>query len=194
MLKIGITGGIGSGKSLVSKVFTTLGVPVFDADATAKKIMEEDANLVKKIIEYFGQNTYINGKLNRAVLAEIVFNNPEKLQLLNSITHPATIAAAAKWTAAQTAPYCLKEAALLFEAGTAKGLDFIIGVSAPNALRIQRVMQRDNTTRENVLARMDKQLNESLKMKLCNYIIINDNTKLVLPQVVKLHKELLNII
>ncbi len=194
MLKVGITGGIGSGKSLVCKVFATLGVPVFDADATAKKIMEEDIDLMDKIKKQFGDNTYTNSKLNRAVLADMVFNDPKKLQLLNSLTHPATIAAAAKWTAAQTAQYCIKEAALLFEAGTAKGLDYIIGVYAPNAVRIQRVMQRDNTTRENVLARMDKQLDESLKMKLCNYVIVNDNSKLVLPQVVQLHQQIRSLI
>jgi dephospho-CoA kinase len=123
-----------------------------------------------------------------------VFNNPAKLELLNSIVHPAIIAAADNWLQQQTTPYALKEAALIFESGAHEHLDKVIGVFAPKAIRINRVMKRDNATREEVMARLNKQLDETIKMKLCDYIITNNDQELLIPQVVALHQQLLALL
>jgi dephospho-CoA kinase len=187
ILRVGITGGIGSGKSTVSKIFELLGVPVFYADDAAKKLLNEDPALKEKIIAHFGKESYQQGILNRPYISTIVFNNPAQLTLLNSIVHPATIADAEQWMQRQTTSYAIKEAALIFESGAEKWLDTVIGVSAPRQLRIQRVMQRDNTTETEVVARLDKQMDEDKKMALCDYIIFNGEQQLVIPQVVKLH-------
>ncbi|MBS1671857.1 MAG: dephospho-CoA kinase [Bacteroidetes bacterium] len=193
MLKIGITGGIGSGKSTVAKMFQTLGIPVFNADDAAKTIMNEDEELKEKIIQTFGTATYTNGILNRKYLAHIVFNNAFELEKLNALVHPAAIAKGIKWAAQQNAPYIIKEAALMFEAGSAFNLNYVIGVSAPQHLRIQRTMQRDNILREEVLARMNKQIDETIKMKLCDFVIVNDEQQMVIPQVLQLNQQFLAI-
>ena len=187
MLRIGITGGIGSGKTIVSRIFVSLGIPVFYADAEAQRLMHEDEDLRKLIIKGFGSDAYINDKLNRHYLSSIVFNNKEKLLQLNTIVHPATKRASEKWMKEQSSPYALREAALLFESGAVEGLDTVIGVYAPQALRIQRAMKRSNLTRDEVLARINKQIKEEIKMRLCDHVIINDEQHAVLPQVLKLH-------
>ncbi|MBS1495491.1 MAG: dephospho-CoA kinase [Bacteroidetes bacterium] len=187
VLKIGLTGGIGSGKTTVAKIFEVLSVPVYYADDAAKKLMNTDENLRQKIKQHFGEDAYNTRGLNRQYLSEIVFNNPEKLALLNSIVHPATIADAAKWIQQQTSPYIIKEAALLFESDAYKQLDFVIGVSAPEALRIQRTIARDGISKEAVMARMSKQMPEKDKMDRCEYRILNDEENLLIPQVIKLH-------
>lgn len=191
MLRVGITGGIGSGKSTVARIFEVLGIPVYYADDAAKRIMNEDASLREAIMSAFGPETYTNGLLNRSVLSAIVFNNKEKLDQLNSLVHPATIRDGEKWMRAQTTPYAIKEAAIFFESGSHAGLDLIIGVYAPAALRIHRAMQRDNITREAVQERMSKQIQEEIKMRLCDYVIVNDEQQAVLPQVLTLHKQLI---
>jgi dephospho-CoA kinase len=193
MLKIGLTSGIGSGKTTVAKVFETLGIPVYYADDAAKELMNKNEVLKQQIIQHFGVQVYENNTLNRKYLAQQVFNNPTQLELLNSLVHPATIQAANNWFAQQTAPYCIKEAALIFESGSQKDLDYVIGVYAPTALRIQRVMQRDNITREEVQQRMDKQIKETIKMRLCDFVITNDEQQLVIPQVLALHEKLLSL-
>jgi dephospho-CoA kinase len=190
MLNIGITGGIGAGKSTVAGIFKVLGVPVFDADATAKNILNTDSVLREQIAATFGSETYKNGLLDRKYLATLVFNNPNQLAKLNALVHPATIEAANIWAKhweEQGCPYILKEAALLFEAGTNVGLDFIIGVTAPVEMRIARVMERDHVTREEVLKRMQHQLDDTEKMKRCNFVIDNNEVSLVIPQVLALH-------
>ncbi len=191
MLHIGLTGGIGSGKSTVAKIFEMLDVPVYYADDASKRLMNHDDDLKIALIKNFGEETYTEGVLNRSYLASIVFNNPEKLALLNSIVHPATIRDAAEWMQKQTAPYTIKEAALIFESGSHAQLDKVIGVQAPLAMRILRVMQRDNITREEVLKRLEKQLDENIKMRLCDYVINNDEQELLIPQVLRLHNQLL---
>ncbi|HMK27095.1 MAG TPA: dephospho-CoA kinase [Chitinophagaceae bacterium] len=187
MLRIGLTGGIGSGKSVVAKVFETLGIPVYYADDAAKNLMNNDKDLKAAIIKSFGEASYANGELDRKYLAGIVFNDKEKLELLNSLTHPATIRDAGEWIKQQTSAYIIKEAALLFESGANKNLDYVIGVDAPLPLRIKRVMARDGISEAEIMKRINRQMDEEKKMKRCNFVIINDEEQLVIPQVMELH-------
>lgn len=189
--KVGITGGIGSGKSTVAQVFSTLGVPVYYADDAAKHIMNVNPEVKQAIVGIFGEDVYEGGTLQRKVLSSKVFNDKNKLAQLNAIVHPATIRFGNEWLARQTYPYAIKEAALLFETGTAAQLDFIIGVYAPDALRIHRVMERDNVSRELVKQRMEKQIQEQIKMRLCDAVIVNNDQEMVIPQVLALHEQLL---
>jgi dephospho-CoA kinase len=188
---IGLTGGIGSGKSTVAKIFAQFGIPVLDADATAKAIMNEDNSVKTKLIELFGTEAYKESQLNRPYIAQLVFEDAFKLQQLNAIIHPITIQYAKDWALKQSAPYVIKEAALFFESGSAEGVDKIIGVTAPKHIRIQRVMQRDQISREEVIKRMEHQLEDSLKMKLSDWVIQNDDMHLLIPQVLAIHNEIL---
>ncbi|MCO4291479.1 dephospho-CoA kinase [Solitalea sp. MAHUQ-68] len=193
MLKIGITGGIGSGKSTVVKIFEQLGVPAFIADIEAKKVMVEDATLITGLKQNFGDQVYFDdGTLNRKLLADIVFNNPEKLATLNSLVHPAVFRSFDRWSLSfHKKPYLLKEAALLFESGSYQQNDFNILVTAPEDLRINRVMQRDGSSEDEVKSRIKNQFSEEEKLKLADYIILNDEKKALIPQVLTLHREFL---
>lgn len=193
-LKVGLTGGIGSGKSVVSRIFKTLGIPVYNADESAKKMMEENPSLVESIISLFGKDAYINGKLNRPFIAKIAFGNPEILSKLNSLVHPATIEDANNWFRNLQSPYAIKEAALIFESEAYKELDFIIGVFAPLELRIERTMERDQTDRASVLKRMEQQMNQLELKNKCQFIIENDDKHLVIPQVLGIHQKILQSI
>ena len=193
MLSIGLTGGIGSGKTTVAGIFKVLGIPVYYADDAAKRLMDEDEKVKAAIENNFSKEAYKDGKLDRKYLSEIVFNNSDKLALLNSIVHPATIKDAHEWIQKQSSPYIIKEAALLFESGSDQKLDHIIGVKAPLDLRILRVMKRDNVSREEILSRMNKQMDEEAKLALCDFIIINDEEQLVIPQVLQLHEKFLQL-
>jgi dephospho-CoA kinase len=191
MLRVGLTGGIGSGKSTVARIFEVLGIPVYDADSASKRLMSESKELKALITIAFGEEAYSGGILNRKFLAEQVFNNTEKLSLLNSLVHPATKKDAAEWMQQQKAPYAIKEAALIFESGSQKDLDFVIGVKAPLRLRLERTMQRDNVSEAQVRARMNMQMNDEEKLRLCKYVIVNDEQKLLIPQVLALHQKFL---
>ena len=191
MLKIGLTGGIGSGKSTVAGIFKVLGIPVFDADTNARQLMETDEELKTAIVALFGSRAYTGGQLNRKWIADIVFNDPFQLEKLNQLVHPAAMSAGEKWASEQHAAYVIKEAALFFEAGSAAGMDYIIGVFAPQHIRINRVMKRDGLSREDVTGRMKRQIQEEIKMRLCDFVIMNDDQHLVIPQVVKLHERFL---
>jgi dephospho-CoA kinase len=193
LLRVGLTGGIGSGKSTIAAIFETLGIPVSYADLEARRLMNEDAGLREAIILQFGPGAYTDGKLNRKYLAERVFTDPEKLSLLNSLVHPVTIRDGERWMQelGDRFPYAIREAALIFETRTVGHLDFVIGVSAPAALRIQRTMQRDRVTSEEVLRRMRNQIDEDIKMHLCDAVIVNDERSAVIPQVLDLHRQLL---
>jgi dephospho-CoA kinase len=193
VLRVGLTGGIGSGKSTVAQIFEVLGIPVFYADDEAKRILNEDEELKQAIIKNFGDESYKDGMLNRNYIASIVFNDKEKLELLNSLTHPATMRNGEAWMNKQTTPYAVHEAALIFEAGVNKRLDYVIGVTAPEALRIKRVMERDNVKGDEVKKRIDRQMEEDRKMNLCDFVIINDEQQLLMPQVLQLHDTLLKI-
>jgi dephospho-CoA kinase len=192
MLLIGLTGGIGSGKTTIAHIFEVLGIPVYYADVAAKRIMNEDDNTKKKVIDTFGKEAYKNGNLNRKYLADIVFLSAEKLDLLNSIVHPATIKDAEEWIKKQISPYIIKEAALLFESGSHQTLDYIIAIKSPLDLRIVRAMKRDGISREEVIARMKKQMSEETKINLSDFVIINDEVQLVLPQVLQLHEKFIS--
>ncbi|MGB2702385.1 MAG: dephospho-CoA kinase [Chitinophagaceae bacterium] len=191
MLRIGLTGGIGSGKTTVAKFFETLGIPVYYADDNTKFLMNNNEELKASIIKHFGDDVYKNGELDRKYLASIVFSNKEKLELLNSLTHPITIRDAEDWMGRQTAPYAIKEAALLFESGAADQLDFVIGVYAPQHIRVKRVMKRDNLSVDEIMKRISRQIDEEMKMKLCNFVITNNDLQLIIPQVLELHTKFL---
>lgn len=191
MLRIGLTGGIGSGKSTVAHIFNVLGIPVYNSDNAAKRLMADNEELKNRIIKSFGEKSYLNGSLNRKYLSAEVFNDRKKIELLNSIVHPATIKDADEWTKKQIAPYTVKEAALIFESGSNQFLDYVIGVKSPLGLSIDRSMKRDNISREEVEARMKLQMNEEEKMKKCDFIIVNDEKQMLIPQVLLLHEKFL---
>lgn len=192
MYKVGITGGIGSGKTTICKVFEVLGIPVFYADTVAKEIMCQDALLVEGIKTAFGNESYFeDGKLNNKHIAGIVFNNEKALAQLNALVHPAVFRAFDTWeqTIPANTPYTLKEAALLFESGSYKMCDTTILVTAPYEIKLKRVMERDGVAAEQVIARMDKQLSDGEKSKLANHFIVNDEQQSIIEQVLALHQE-----
>ena len=187
LYKIGITGGIGSGKSTVCAIFKTLGIAIFDADTEAKKLYDEDDGLKKTIIQWFGEGIYPDGLFNRKKLGEVVFRAPDKLKRLNELIHPMVRIQFEQWMTKQEGPYILKEAALLIESGSYKQLDEMILVSAPTETRIERVMKRDHANREEIIQRVNKQMSEEEKRPFCQYEIINDERSLLIPQVLHIH-------
>jgi len=194
MIRVGLTGGIGSGKSTVARILETLGIPVYYADDAAKQIMNTDEGLKQEIRKHFGDASYVDDRLDRKYLAGIVFKNAEKLELLNSLIHPVTIRHSEDWFSRQKAPYAVREAALLLESGASARLNFIIGVYAPQALRIQRVIKRDGLSVEEIKSRMSRQINEEMKMKLCDAVIRNDEQELVIPQVLEVDERLRGLV
>ena len=194
-LRVGITGGIGSGKSTVCRIFETLGIPVFYADTWAKHLLNTDPNLRAGVIAIFGPEAYTSeGDYDRPAVARMAFGQPEKLAALNALVHPAVEAESRRWHEQQAesgVPYTLKEAALMVESGSHRHLDFLIVVTAPESLRIQRVMQRDGLMQEQVQARIRSQLPEEEKQKLADFLIQNDGTQHLIPQVVAIHQKLI---
>ncbi|MCO5234218.1 MAG: dephospho-CoA kinase [Chitinophagales bacterium] len=193
MFKVGLTGGIGAGKSLISQMFAVLGVPIYNSDQKAKWLMTNSMEVKKQVIDAFGENAYLwDGHLNKDYLAAVVFNLPEKLNILNSIVHPALWKDSIQWAENQKGkPYTIHEAAILFETGGYKNMDFNIMVYAPADERIRRTMDRDKIDRQSVIARMDKQMPEDKKMELVDYIIYNDGSDSLISQIVELHHLLL---
>ncbi|TPG45035.1 dephospho-CoA kinase [Flavobacterium pectinovorum] len=189
---IGLTGGIGSGKTTIANFFKEMGVPVYIADDEAKKVMQSES-IVKEIKTAFGGELFENYILNRAKLAEIVFNNAAELAKLNAIVHPAVKKDFEIWLLKQKKyQYVVYEAAILFESGRYKDCDVIVTVTAPEEIRIERVLKRDNTTREQVLSRMKMQWNDEKRISLSNFVINNSNLKIAKEEVVKILK-ILNI-
>jgi dephospho-CoA kinase len=194
MLKIGITGGIGSGKTTVCKIFELLRVPVFYADDEAKKLMNDDFNVKNQIETLFGSESYLDsGILNRKHIAQIVFHDKTKLEALNAIVHPAVFNAMDIWSSKQKTKYVLKEAALLFESKSYLKNDYNILVNCDLDLRIERVSKRDLLSYQEIKARIDAQFPEDEKQKLANFMIFNNEQQFLIPQVIKLHQHFLNL-
>jgi dephospho-CoA kinase len=188
MLTVGITGGIGSGKTTVCKIFETLQVPIYYADERAKWLLNNDEKIINSVKNLLGVEAYINGQLNRTYIADKVFNNKELLDSYNEIVHPAVAYDTLEWMQQYVySKYVIKEAALLVETGLYLTLDKLIVVTAPTELRIQRVMQRDHTTRDAVEARINNQLSEEEKIKVADFVVINDGSTSLIDQVLKIH-------
>ena len=187
-----LTGGIGSGKSTVLKLFNELGVPTFAADDSAKKAMEQDASIQQRIVEIFGEASYIKGKLNRSFIAQKVFGNQEKLQQLNAVVHPAARAAYVNWQQKQDAPYTIYEFPLVFELGEQDRFDGVILVVSSESLRIQRVKKRDNISEDAIRKRIMHQWTDEQKQPLADMVIQNDIIDETVSQVHKLHLQLMH--
>ncbi len=188
---VGITGGIGSGKSIITELFGLLRVPVYDADSRAKLLMTEDEALATAVRETFGELAYSGGSLNRQYLAKKVFSSEQATVKLNSLVHPAVAHDFANWVSQQTAPYVMKEAALLFETGSYKELDKVILITAPEKLRITRVQKRDpQRSSEQIMNIISKQINEAKALPLADEVIVNDGRQLLIPQVLELDQKI----
>ena len=190
MIVVGLTGGIGSGKSTIAKEFAALGIAVFNSDEQAKALIANNAQVKERIIATFGEEAYQNGEYNRAYIAQIVFNNSEKLAILNGIVHPALAKYFNQWAKKQTSPYVLKEAAILFESGSYKDCDYIITVTAPEEVRIARVMARDHCTEAQVRARMAQQWSDDQRIALSNAVIENIDLEKAKKEVKRINNEL----
>ncbi|MCX2681690.1 dephospho-CoA kinase [Galbibacter sp. EGI 63066] len=188
---VGLTGGIGSGKSTVASVFVELGIPVFIADTEGKRLMRESSEVKNAIVSAFGKEAYIEDNPNRKYLADLVFNDPKKLEQLNAIIHPAVGVSFKKWYQEQEAPYVVKEAAVLFESGADKDCDVIIIVTAPLETRIHRVVERDQTTREAVMERIENQWSEEEKIKRADFVIENIDMETTRLTTTEIHEQLL---
>lgn len=191
MLKIGITGGMGSGKTTVCKIFQCLNIPIYDADYEAKNLYNTDLQLREEVIQIFGADVFTNDLLNHSLLAAKIFSNPEKRQALNAIVHPRVQAHSASWFEKQSGPYAMKEAALLIESGAYRQLDHVILVRAAQETRIQRVMKRNPTWNlEEIRKRMNVQMSDEEKKPFCQFEIINEEPHLLIPQVMHIHQQL----
>jgi dephospho-CoA kinase len=193
MLRAGITGGIGSGKTAACTVFETLGIPVYNADAQAKRLMNADPELKTLLKGYFGNGIYSDGTLDRRRMAEIIFNDKIALEKVNGWVHPAVTRDFERWCSLQTSPYVLEEAAIIFESGIANRFHKIILVTAPDAVRIERVCARDLVTPDAVRTRMSNQWPEDRKIDLADYVIYNDGFRPITPQIMEIHKKLVAV-
>lgn len=193
MLKLGVTGGIGSGKTTVCRLFELLGIPVYYADEESKKLLDDNKDVKEQVIKLFDASILNDeGNINRKKLAEIVFKNKEQLEKLNTILHPAVGLHFEGWLKKQKSPYILKEAAILFESGAYKQVDKVLTVVAPMELKIQRTMKRDGVSKEQVETRMELQMSDEEKVKRSDFVIQNNEQELLIPQVLTLHKQLVN--
>ncbi|MDR0296209.1 MAG: dephospho-CoA kinase [Prevotellaceae bacterium] len=194
MFRVGLSGGIGSGKTTVSKVFQTLGIPVFYADDTVKKLYDTDKRLQEAMLNLFGPTIYDKGQLQPKILAALIFNNDRLLRQVNELTHTLLSKAFTEWMQEQKAPYVLHEAAILFECGMAGEMDINISISAPESIRIARVIQRDGSSEEQIRQRISKQWSDEERNAKADYIIINDNKEALLPQITAIHKKIITLV
>lgn len=193
MMKVGITGGIGSGKSIVCRIFTLLGIPVYDSDSRAKELMNRDPKLIAGIKGLFGEDAYRDGQLDRKYVASRVFEHPRQLEALNALVHPAVKKDFRQWAERQKAPYVIEENAILFEGGFYRDMDKTVAVSAPEALRIRRTRLRDGVTEEAVRMRIANQMSEQERLARVDYILYSDEEQLLIPQVLRLHETLTHL-
>ena len=191
---VGLTGGIGSGKTTVANFFKELGIPVYIADTEAKALMNRSIVIKRKLIALFGENAYQEGKLNREYLSQKIFNDKDLLQKMNAIVHPKVASHFKRWVKKQDAPYVISEAAILFENGSYKKYDYIITVTAPEHVRLKRVMSRDNSSEKKVKSVMDNQWKDAEKIKLSDFVIQNINLEEAKAQVQQIHKKLLQLV
>jgi dephospho-CoA kinase len=191
-MKLGITGGIGSGKTSVCRVFNILGIPVFSADPEAQRIMNSDKGVIDGINKIAGKNLYPDGLLNRMELASLTFNNPESLSKVNSLVHPVVFNNFIRWSEEQKAPFVIMEAAILFESGGSNLVDRVATVYAPVEERIARVTRRNQLTREQVVERIRNQMDDETRMKMSDYKINNSENEMIIPVILKIHEDLLN--
>jgi dephospho-CoA kinase len=189
--KLGITGGIGSGKTSVCRVFKILGIPVFSADQEAREIMEKENGVIRRINSITGMDLYSGGSLNRKELATLIFNNNILLEKVNSLVHPIVIDHFIQWEKEQSAPYVIMEAAILFESGASKFVDKVAAVIAPLEERLERVILRSNLTKEQVLERTRNQMNDEERIKLSDYVISNSENDMIIPEILKIHEDIL---
>jgi len=190
MKRIGLTGNIGSGKTTVASCFEILGVAVFNADKQAKLLMNKDVNLKQSLIAEFGKEVFLNNELNRKYLSKLAFNDDLVLKRLNALVHPVVQEAFEKWSIQQSGAYVIKEAAILFESNTYQSLDAIICISCPEEIRLKRILKRDDLSEKDVRQRMSHQWAEEKKISLSDYVITNDNSSLVMPQILSVHSAL----
>jgi len=193
-MKIGVTGGIGSGKTSVCRVFNVLGIPVFSSDAVAREIMDSDLTIIDKVKSIVGKDVYSSGVLDRVELAGLIFNNANLLQEINKIVHPVVFDHFNQWVKTVSAPYSIMEAAILIESGATKLVDRIITVVAPVEERIERVVSRNKLTREQVLDRIKNQVGDEEKILLSDYIIYNSEHEMIIPRILNIHEEILSLI
>ena len=190
MKRIGLTGNIGSGKTTLASCFEILGIAVFNADKQAKLLMNKDVNLKQSLITEFGKEVYLDNELNRKYLSKLAFNDDLVLKRLNALVHPVVQDAFEKWSIQQSSVYVIKEAAILFESNTYQSLDAIICISCPEEIRLKRILKRDDLSEKDVRQRMSHQLAEEKKIFLSDYVITNDNSSLVMPQILSVHSAL----
>jgi dephospho-CoA kinase len=190
-MKIGVTGGIGSGKTTVCRIFSALGIPVFASDTEARKIMETDPVVIEQINLIAGRNIYEEGTLNRSELAGIIFNNNELLDKVNKVVHPVVRENFNQWQKSQQADYIILEAAILFESGSFRNVDRIITVTAPVEERIQRIARRNNLSREQIIDRMRNQTDDEYKISRSDFVIDNSDNQMIIPVILKIHEEIL---
>ncbi|SFD29315.1 dephospho-CoA kinase [Algibacter pectinivorans] len=191
MIVVGLTGGIGSGKTTVAKEFAKLGVPIYIADNEAKALMLRSKVIKRKLIALFGEEVYVDGQLNKPFIANIIFNDKSYLEKMNAIVHPRVGKHFQKWALKQEAPYVIKEVAILFENGGDKACDYVITVTAPIKTRIERVLKRDNTSKKKIEAIMKNQWTDEEKIKHSHFVIENTNLEETINQVLQIHKKLL---
>lgn len=191
MIRVVLTGGIGSGKTTVANVFKTLGVPIYIADDQAKQLMLRSKVIRRKLITLFGEDAYTKEGLNKPYLSKAIFNDKELLKKINAIVHPKVAKHFEKWVAKQNTEYVIKEAAIVFENGSYKNYDYIITIIAPREIRLQRVLKRDNSTKSKVEAIMKNQWEDDKKIKLSHFVIENINLDSMQKQVFDIHKKLL---
>jgi len=190
-MKLGITGGIGSGKTSVCRVFGVLGIPVFSADPEAQIIMNTDRSVMDGINEIAGMNLYQDDKLNKAELASLIFHDPELLKRVNSLVHPVVFEHFREWAGIQTTPYVIMEAAILFESGASNLVDRVATVVAPVEERISRVILRNKLTREQVVDRIKNQIDDEERIRLSDYVINNSENEMIIPVILGIHEDIL---
>jgi dephospho-CoA kinase len=193
-MRLGITGGIGSGKTSVCRVFNVLGIPVFSADAEARKIMDTDNEIIAKVRTIAGKDVYSSGYLDRMELAAIIFNNKNLLKEINGVVHPVVFENFISWERSVSASYVIMEAAILFESKASELVDRIATVVAPVEERIERVVRRNNLSREQVIDRIKNQMDDEEKIRLSDYVIYNSEHEMIIPSILAIHEEILKLI